>query len=95
LDYAIHLFQLSDSKERRLEGHTAQLLGAVFSPDGKRILSGSYDHTVRLWDVASGKEVCRFFGHSNWVWGVAISADGKYGLSGSLDKTMRLWRLPK
>jgi RNA polymerase sigma factor (sigma-70 family) len=95
MDNAIHLFQLSDGKERRLEGHTAQLLGAVFTPDGKRILSGSYDKTVRLWDVESGKEVCRFFGHDNWVWGVAVSPDGKFGLSGSLDKTVRLWKLPK
>ena len=94
MDDAIHLFQLSDGKERKLEGHTQQLLGAVFTPDGKRILSGSYDQTVRLWDVESGKEVCRFFGHTNWVWGVAVSSDGKLGLSGSLDKTVRLWQLP-
>jgi WD40 repeat protein len=95
MDNVLHLFQLSDGKERKLEGHEQQLHGAVFTPDGKRILSGSYDKTVRLWDVESGKEVCRFFGHTNWVWGVAVSADGKLGLSGSLDKTVRLWKLPK
>ena len=95
MDHAIHLFQLSDGTERRLEGHTAQLHGAVFTPDGKRILSASYDQTVRLWDVESGKEVCRFFGHTNWAWGVAVSSDGRLGLSGSLDKTVRLWKLPK
>jgi hypothetical protein len=49
---------------------------------------------VRLWDVESCKEVCRFFGHTNWVWGVAVSSDGRLGLSGSLDKTVRLWKLP-
>jgi WD40 repeat protein len=69
--------------------------GAVFTPDGKRILSASYDQTVRLWDVESCKEVCRFFGHTNWAWGVAVSSDGRLGLSGSLDKTVRLWKLPK
>jgi RNA polymerase sigma factor (sigma-70 family) len=95
LDKAIHLFELSNGKERSLEGHSQQLHGCVFTPDGKRILSASYDQTVRLWDVESGKEVCRFFGHTNWVWGVAVSADGKFGLSGSLDKTVRLWQLPK
>ena len=89
------VFELSTGKERKLEGHTKQLHGAVFTPDGKRILSGSYDRTVRLWDVESGREVCRFFGHTNWVWGVAVSSDGKLGLSGSRDKTVRLWKLPK
>ena len=86
---------MSTGKERKLEGHTQQVHGAVFTPDGKRILSGSYDQTVRLWDVESCKEVCRFSGHTNWVWGVAVSSDGKLGLSGSLDKTVRLWKLPK
>jgi WD40 repeat protein len=95
MDKAIHVFDLSNGNERRLEGHSQQILGAVFSPDGKRILSGSYDHTARLWDVASGQEVCRFFGHTNWVWGVAFSRDGKFGLSGSLDKTVRLWKMPR
>ena len=86
---------LSTGRERKLEGHTKQLHGAVFTPDGRRILSGSYDQTVRLWDVEGGQEVCRFLGHTNWVWGVAVSPDGRLGLSGSLDKTMRLWKLPK
>jgi RNA polymerase sigma factor (sigma-70 family) len=95
MDNVLRVFELSTGKERKLEGHEAQLHGAVFTPDGKRILSASYDKTVRLWDVESGKEVCRFFGHTNWVWGVAVSPDGKLGLSGSLDKTVRLWQLPK
>jgi RNA polymerase sigma factor (sigma-70 family) len=95
MDNVLRVFELSTGKERKLEGHEAQLHGAVFTPDGKRILSASYDKTVRLWDVESGKEVCRFFGHTNWAWGVAVSPDGKLGLSGSLDKTVRLWKLPK
>jgi RNA polymerase sigma factor (sigma-70 family) len=95
MDNVVTLLKLSDGTQTRLEGHTKQIHGAVFTPDGQRVLSASYDQTVRLWDVATGKELCRFFGHTNWVWPVAVSPDGKYGLSGSLDKTIRLWRLPR
>jgi WD40 repeat protein len=94
-DNVIRVFELSTGKERKLVGHTQQIHGAVFTPDSKRILSGSYDQTVRMWDVESGKDVCRFFGHTNWVFGVAVSPDGKLGMSGSKDKTVRLWKLPK
>jgi WD40 repeat protein len=41
--------------------------GAVFSPDGKQILTASADRTARLWDVASGKELRRFEGHTDLV----------------------------
>jgi WD40 repeat protein len=66
----------------------------TFSPDSKRALSASYDQSLRLWDVATGKEIRRFDGHTNWVTSVDYSPDGRFALTGSSDKTMRLWRLP-
>jgi len=74
-------------------GHTDQVWCVAFTPDGKRLLSGSKDKTMRLWDVQTGDELKRCLGHGATVKSVAVSADGKRILSGSWDKTARLWDL--
>jgi WD40 repeat protein len=70
--------------------------GLVYSPDGSYLLTGNYGSgpTVRLWNLATKKEVAAFSGHSNGVQGVAISRDGQWAASGSHDCTIRLWKLP-
>jgi WD40 repeat protein len=70
-------------------------MSVAFSPDGARLLTGGSDRTVRLWDVRTGKELCRLRGHKAVVWSVAFAPDGRHALSGSADMTLRLWRLPK
>jgi WD40 repeat protein len=71
-------------------GHAGSVFSVAFSPDGKQLLSGSHDRTIRLWDVQSGKELRRFESHRDLVYGVAFSPDGRRILSGSADNTVRL-----
>ena len=64
----------------------------AFSPDGRRIVSGSSDNTLRLWDAATGKPIGPpLLGHTSRVWSVAFSPDGRRIVSGSFDNTLRIW----
>src|SRR5439155_1486864 len=63
----------------------------AFSADGKHILTGSKDRSLRLWDAATGKKVQTFVGHGNWVTAAALSPDGKLALSVSDDGSVKLW----
>jgi WD40 repeat protein len=58
-------------------------------PDG-RLASGSYDRTIRLWDVTTGAETARLEGHSGLVSALCVLPDGRLA-SGSYDRTIRLW----
>ncbi len=71
-------------------GHSAAVSSVSFSPDGRFILSASYD-ILKLWDVASGREVRTFTGHSAVIRSVVFSPDGRCALSGSDDKSLKLW----
>ena len=72
-------------------GHSDWVRACAWSPDGSRILSGSDDQTLRLWDAASGQCLLELKGHSGSVNACAWSPDGSRILSGSNDNTLRLW----
>jgi WD40 repeat protein len=74
-----------------LEGHTDSLCSVAFSLNGLRIVSGSDDHTVRIWDAVSGVVLHTLEGHTNPVYSVAFSSDGLRIVSGSEDRTVRIW----
>ncbi|THU75288.1 WD40 repeat-like protein, partial [Dendrothele bispora CBS 962.96] len=64
----------------------------AYSPDGRYIVSGSADKTVRVWDSQTREVVGQpLQGHIGWVRSVAYSPDGRYIVSGSTDKTVRVW----
>ncbi len=72
-------------------GHSLAISSVAFSPNGRTLVSGSEDNTLRLWDVATGKELRVFGGHESQIFSVAFSPDGKTLVSGSWDGSIRLW----
>ena len=75
---------------RQFAGHAGSVNSVAFSPDGKQALSGD-SAAVRLWDVATGKELRKDDSHRDRVIAVAFSPDGKYVASGSEDRKVILY----
>jgi len=76
---------------RSLGGHGHFVQDIVISSDGQFALSGSWDATLRLWDLNYGTTTRRFVGHNKDVLSVAFSADNRQIVSGSRDKSIKLW----
>jgi guanine nucleotide-binding protein subunit beta-2-like 1 protein len=76
---------------KRLTGHSHYVQDVAISSDGQFALSGSWDGTLRLWDLNTGLTTRRFVGHTKDVLSVAFSADNRQIVSGSRDRTINLW----
>lgn len=84
----------SPAVKTRLSGHSSDVRRIVFSPNGEQLASASDDNTVRVWDIAAGREAAILSGHSHFVTAVAYGPDGTSIASGSWDNTIKLWDLP-
>jgi len=79
-----------------LTGHTGYVQAVAFSPDGRHLTSGSYDNTVRIYEVGSFRHIQTLMRHTDSVRTVAFSPDGRYLASASggyqsFDNTVRIW----
>jgi WD40 repeat protein/tRNA A-37 threonylcarbamoyl transferase component Bud32 len=78
---------------KTLTGHSKQVNAIAVTPDGRTLVTGCVDNTVKLWNLPDGKPLLTLSGHSDKVKSIAISSDGQTIASGSGDKTIKLWNL--
>lgn len=78
---------------RQLVGHTGEVWGVTYSPDGGFILSGAGDgdNSIIMWDAQTGEVLDRLTGHDDRVYVVAITPDGRFAASGSQDTSVIIW----
>src|SRR6516165_5079061 len=78
-------------------GHQETVYGVALSGDGKQLLTASFDKSIKLWDVASAKELRTFGGekgHQNLVLDVAFAPDGQTFASAGSDNSVKIWDVP-
>ncbi|MDB9510121.1 hypothetical protein PN499_02720, partial [Kamptonema animale CS-326] len=86
-----NLERANEGALRTLIGHTNEVNAVAIAPDNKTAISASKDHTLKIWDTETGREVKTLTGHTNWVNAVAIAPDGKTAISASKDHTLKIW----
>jgi WD40 repeat protein len=73
--------------------HSREITSVAVSPDGQRALTGSYDETIKLWDISSGQLLKSYSVHSSHIASVAFSPDGKLFISGDENGALKLWAI--
>ena len=86
-----YVHRLCHSDLLTLKGHTGAVSSASFSPDGSRIVTGSWDKTAKVWDARSGAQVLTLKGHTDAVDSASFSPDGLRIVTASIDRTAKVW----
>ena len=76
-----------------MDGHGDEVTAVAITPDGRSILSGSRDQTLKDWDMESGRALATFEGHTGAILAITVTPDGKSVVSSSLDGTIKIWDL--
>jgi len=82
-----------DQARMTMRGHVGHVLGIAVTPDGRTLVSGSRDRTVKVWNLETGECRATLIGHFGFVLVVAVTPDGRTLVSGSRDRTVRVWNL--
>ena len=84
---------LETGKSATVKGVPSKVWTVVVTPDDRYVISGSSDHTLRVWNLNTGVEIATLRGHTGAIYSVAVSPDGRSIISGSEDKTIKVWDL--
>jgi WD40 repeat protein len=90
----ISTWSVQDQKQasiREYRGHSDKVTGLAVSSDGHVLISGSWDETAKVWDLADGTNEIFFAGHDDSLLSVAISVDGRLVASAGWDDTIWIW----
>jgi WD40 repeat protein len=87
----ITLDMVTGSQVALFSGHSRGVASVTFSSDGTSLVSGSYDKTIKLWDIQTGGVIKTFHDHTDWICSVSISFNYTTIASGSDDNSIRLW----
>ena len=78
---------------RDLAGHTGYVNACAVTPDGRHVVSASEDHTLKVWELATGRALATLEGHTDDVNACAATPDGRHVVSASEDQTLKVWEL--
>ncbi|WNZ21761.1 protein kinase [Leptolyngbya sp. NK1-12] len=78
---------------KTLEGHAGTVRCLTFTPDGQRLITGSNDQTIKVWNVDTGQLLFTLTGHTSAIRSLTVKSDGSTLVSGSDDQTIKLWNL--
>ncbi len=73
------------------EGHYDSVTAVAITPNGKQLISGSKDNTIRIWDIETGENTNTLKGHEGWIQAVTVTPNGDQVISGSTDGTVCIW----